>query len=44
MVQLCESGVFTLRIETTFPVDHAKRAQEASQSGSVTGKLVVRVD
>ncbi|WP_010188001.1 NADP-dependent oxidoreductase [Sphingomonas sp. PAMC 26605] len=44
MAQLCESGTFTLRIEKTFPLDEAKQAQEASQSGSVTGKLVVRVD
>ena len=44
MAQLCESGVFTLHIEKIFPLDHAKQAQEASQSGSVTGKLVVCVN
>ena len=44
MAQLCASGAFTLRIEKVFPLDQARQAQEASQSGSVTGKLVVRVD
>jgi len=37
-------GSGTLRIEKAFSVDQARQAQEASQSGSVTGKLVVRVD
>lgn len=44
MAQLCESGAFTLHIERTFSLDQVRQAQETSQSGSVTGKLVVRVD
>jgi NADPH:quinone reductase-like Zn-dependent oxidoreductase len=44
MAQLCRSGAFTLRIDRTFPLDRARQAQEFSQSGSVTGKLIVRVD
>ena len=44
MARLCSSGVFTLRIEQVFPLERAREAQEASQSGRTTGKLVVRVD
>jgi NADPH:quinone reductase-like Zn-dependent oxidoreductase len=44
MAELCSAGSFTLRIDRTFPLDRAKEAQEASQSGRVTGKLVVCVD
>jgi len=44
MAGLCSSGSFTLRIDQTFPLDRAKVAQEVSQSGRVTGKLVVCVD
>lgn len=43
MADLCSTGSFKLRIERVFPLDHAREAQEASQSGRVTGKLVVRV-
>jgi NADPH:quinone reductase-like Zn-dependent oxidoreductase len=43
MAELCSTGSFTLRIDRIFPLDQAKEAQEASQSGGVTGKLVVRV-
>jgi NADPH:quinone reductase-like Zn-dependent oxidoreductase len=44
MVELCSAGSFKLRIDRTFPLDRAKEAQKVSQSGRVTGKLVVRVD
>jgi NADPH:quinone reductase-like Zn-dependent oxidoreductase len=44
MADLCSAGSFTLRIDRTFPLDRAKEAQEVSQSGRVTGKLVVCVD
>ena len=44
MAQLCATGAFTLHIEKTFSLDQVRQAQETSQSGSVTGKLVVRVD
>ncbi len=44
MADLCSAGSFTLRIDRTFPLDRAKEAQEVSQSGLVTGKLVVCVD
>ncbi|MBT2186942.1 NADP-dependent oxidoreductase [Sphingobium nicotianae] len=44
MAHLCAIGAFTLRIERTYPLDRAREAQEASQSGHVTGKLIVRVD
>lgn len=43
MAELWEGGDFTLRIES-FPLEQARAAQEASQSGRVTGKLVVSVD
>lgn len=43
MAGLCSSGSFTLRIDRAFPLDQAKEAQEVSQSGGVTGKLVVRI-
>lgn len=43
MARLCEIGAFELRIERAFPLDHAIQAQDASQSGRVTGKVVVRV-
>ncbi len=44
MADLCSAASFTLRIDRTFPLDRAKEAQEVSQSGRVTGKLVVCVD
>ena len=44
MAHLCSTGAFTLRIERTFSLDQAREAQEASQSGRVTGKLVVVID
>ncbi|UMM07890.1 NADP-dependent oxidoreductase [Gluconobacter frateurii] len=44
MAQLCATGAFTLHIEKTFSLDQVRQAQETSQFGSVTGKLVVRVD
>jgi NADPH:quinone reductase-like Zn-dependent oxidoreductase len=44
MAKLCSADSFTLRIDRTFPLDRAKEAQEVSQSGRVTGKLVVCVD
>ena len=44
MAALCSAGSFTLRIGRVFPFDQAKAAQQASQSGHVTGKIVVRVD
>ena len=44
MAELCSAGSFTLRIDRTFSLDRAQEAQEVSQSGRVTGKLVVRVD
>ena len=44
MAGLCSAGMFTLRIDRTFPLDRAREAQEVSRSGRVTGKLVVRVD
>ncbi|MDR3472588.1 MAG: zinc-binding dehydrogenase, partial [Devosia sp.] len=44
MAELCSVGSFTLHIDRTFPLDRAKEAQVLSQSGSVTGKLVVCVD
>lgn len=43
IAELCSSGAFTMRIERTFSLDEAREAQEVSQSGRVTGKLVVRV-
>lgn len=43
MADLCSAGAFAMRIERTFPLDRAREAQELSQSGRVTGKLVVRV-
>ncbi|MBZ8131856.1 NADP-dependent oxidoreductase [Afifella sp. IM 167] len=44
MAELCSAGSFKLRIDRTFPLDRAREAQEVSQSGHVTGKLVVCVD
>lgn len=44
MARLCSAGAFTLHIERVFPLDRARQAQEVSQSGRVTGKLVVHVD
>ncbi len=44
MATLCSAGSFRLHIDRTFPLDRAKEAQEASQAGGVTGKLVVCVD
>lgn len=44
MAELCSAGSFMLHIDRTFPLDRAKQAQEVSQSGRVTGKLVVCVD
>ena len=44
MAHLCSAGSFTLRIDRTFPLDQARKAQEASQSGRVTGKLVITID
>lgn len=41
MANLCAAGSFTLRIDRTFSLDRAKEAQQVSQSGRVTGKLVV---
>lgn len=43
MIDLCTAGVFIVPIDRTFPLDRAKEAQRASQSGDVTGKLIVRV-
>ena len=43
IARLCSIGAFTLRIEQAFPLEEAREAQEASQSGRVTGKLIVRV-
>ena len=43
MAELCSAGSFTLRIDRTFPLDQAREAQELSQSGRVTGKLIVCV-
>lgn len=44
MAELCSTGAFTLRIDRTFSLDQVREAQEASQSGRATGKLIVRVD
>ena len=44
MADLCSSGAFTLHIDRTFPLDRAREAQEVSQTGRATGKLVVCVD
>ena len=44
MAQLCSTESFTLRVERTYSLDQAREAQEASQSGRVTGKLVVTFD
>lgn len=44
MAELYSAGSITLHIDQTFPLDRAKQAQEISQSGHVTGKLVVCVD
>lgn len=44
MAELCSAGAFTLRIDRTFPLDRAREAQEVSQSGHVTGKLVICVE
>lgn len=44
MAELCSTGAFTLRIDRTFSLDQAREAQEASQAGRATGKLIVRVD
>jgi NADPH:quinone reductase-like Zn-dependent oxidoreductase len=43
MADLCSTGSFWLHIEQVFPFDQAREAQEVSQSGRVTGKLIVRV-
>jgi NADPH:quinone reductase-like Zn-dependent oxidoreductase len=43
MADLCSTGSFSLHIEQVFPFDQAREAQEVSQSGRVTGKLIVRV-
>lgn len=43
MTDLCSAGLFTLPIDRSFPLDRATEAQQVSQSGHVTGKLVVRV-
>ncbi len=43
MADLCSAGLFTLLIDRSFPLDRATEAQQVSQSGHVTGKLVVRV-
>ncbi|ASG22347.1 NADP-dependent oxidoreductase [Nitrospirillum viridazoti] len=44
MAALCSAGSFKLHIDRTFPLEQAKQAQEVSQSGQVTGKLVVCID
>ncbi|EGX99477.1 Alcohol dehydrogenase [Nitrospirillum viridazoti Y2] len=44
MAALCSAGSFKLHIDRTFPLEQAKQAQEVSQVGPVTGKLVVCVD
>jgi len=44
IAELCSAGSFTLRIDQTFPLDRAREAQEVSQLGRVTGKLIVCVD
>ena len=44
MAHLCSTGSFALRIERAFPLDQAKEAQEVSQLGRVTGKLVIVID
>ncbi|MFZ5794986.1 MAG: NADP-dependent oxidoreductase [Sphingomonas sp.] len=43
MTDLCSAGLFTLLIDRSFPLDRAKEAQQVSEAGHVTGKLVVRV-
>lgn len=43
MAELCAAGSFTLHIDQIFPLDRAREAQVVSQSGHVTGKLVIRV-
>ena len=43
MAALCSAGLFKLRIDRIFPLDRAREAQEVSQSGRVTGKLVIGV-
>ena len=44
MAELCSAGSFIVHIDRTFPLVGAKEAQEVSQSGRVTGKLVVCID
>lgn len=44
MAQLCSRGAFTLRIDQVFSFAQSREAQEVSQSGRVTGKLIVRFD
>lgn len=43
MADLCSAGAFTMPIERTFSLDQARAAQEMSQAGHVTGKLVVSI-
>jgi NADPH:quinone reductase-like Zn-dependent oxidoreductase len=41
VARLCSEGLFRLRVDQTFPLERTAKAQEASASGRVTGKLVI---
>ena len=40
---LCSEGLFRLRVQQNFPLEHTAAAQEVSAQGHVTGKLVICV-
>ncbi len=43
VARLCCEGLFTLRVEQSFPLEQTAAAQELSEKGHVMGKLVIRV-
>jgi NADPH:quinone reductase-like Zn-dependent oxidoreductase len=43
VARLCSEGLFSLRIEQTFPLEQTAEAQEVSAKGHVTGKLIISI-
>jgi NADPH:quinone reductase-like Zn-dependent oxidoreductase len=43
VAQFCSAGLFRLRVEQTFPLEQAAKAQEVSAKGRVTGKLIISI-
>jgi NADPH:quinone reductase-like Zn-dependent oxidoreductase len=43
VARLCSEGLFSLRVEKTFPLEQTAEAQEVSAKGHVTGKLIISI-